>query len=113
MSRSSRMALRASPTACRIDLTQSRQGTKMPPIIWHDLREPTHPSSEAEPRSLVSISLRRSRAVGLTEWRAGLLPHDKFEAIQEMRASGCRVAMVGDGVNDASALAIADVGFAM
>jgi hypothetical protein len=35
----------------------------MPPIIWHDLREPTHPSSEAEPRSLVSISLRRSRAV--------------------------------------------------
>jgi GxxExxY protein len=36
MSRSSRMALRASPTACRIDLTQSRQGTKMPPIIWHD-----------------------------------------------------------------------------
>jgi cation-transporting P-type ATPase C len=52
-------------------------------------------------------------SVGVTEWRARLLPQDKFEAIQEMRASGCRVAMVGDGVNDASALAIADVGFAM
>jgi cation-transporting P-type ATPase C len=51
--------------------------------------------------------------VGVTEWRARLLPEDKFDAIREMRASGRRVAMVGDGVNDASALAIADVGFAM
>ena len=52
-------------------------------------------------------------SVGVTEWRARLLPHDKFEAIRAMRASGRRVAMVGDGVNDAPALAIADVGFAM
>ena len=51
--------------------------------------------------------------VGVTEWRARLLPEDKFDAIQAMRASGRRVAMVGDGVNDASALAVADVGFAM
>jgi manganese/zinc-transporting P-type ATPase C len=52
-------------------------------------------------------------SVGVTEWRSRLLPEDKFEAIQQMRALGRRVAMVGDGVNDASALAIADVGFAM
>jgi manganese/zinc-transporting P-type ATPase C len=52
-------------------------------------------------------------SVGVTEWRSRLMPEDKFEAIQQMRASGRRVAMVGDGVNDASALAIADVGFAM
>ncbi len=52
-------------------------------------------------------------SVGVTEWRARLLPDDKFELIRDMRASGRRVAMVGDGVNDASALAIADVGFAM
>jgi cation-transporting P-type ATPase C len=51
--------------------------------------------------------------VGVTEWKARLLPEDKFEAIRQLRASGRRVAMVGDGVNDASALAIADVGFAM
>jgi manganese/zinc-transporting P-type ATPase C len=51
--------------------------------------------------------------VGVTEWLAKLLPEDKFEFIRKMRASGRRVAMVGDGVNDASALAIADVGFAM
>jgi cation-transporting P-type ATPase C len=52
-------------------------------------------------------------SVGVTDWRARLLPEDKFEAIRAMRASGRRVAMVGDGVNDASALAVADVGFAM
>jgi cation-transporting P-type ATPase C len=52
-------------------------------------------------------------SLGLTEWKARMLPDDKFDAIRTMRASGRRVAMVGDGVNDASALAIADVGFAM
>jgi cation-transporting P-type ATPase C len=52
-------------------------------------------------------------SVGVTEWQARLLPEDKFEAIRTMRASGRRVAMVGDGVNDASALAVANVGFAM
>jgi cation-transporting P-type ATPase C len=52
-------------------------------------------------------------SVGVTEWRARLLPEGKFEAIRAMRASGRRVAMVGDGINDASALAVADVGFAM
>lgn len=52
-------------------------------------------------------------SVGVTEWRARLLPDDKFEVIRNMRAAGRRVAMVGDGINDASALAIADVGFAM
>jgi cation-transporting P-type ATPase C len=52
-------------------------------------------------------------SVGVTEWQSRLLPEDKFEAIRTMRASGRRVAMVGDGVNDAAALAVADVGFAM
>ena len=52
-------------------------------------------------------------SVGLTEWQARLLPEDKFHAIQGMRSAGRRVGMVGDGVNDASALAVANVGFAM
>jgi cation-transporting P-type ATPase C len=60
-----------------------------------------------------SVARHVANAVGVTEWRARLLPEDKFEAIQTMRASGRRVAMVGDGINDASALAAADVGFAM
>jgi manganese/zinc-transporting P-type ATPase C len=62
---------------------------------------------------LAGVAEHVASSVGVTEWRARLLPDDKFEAIREMRAAGHRVAMVGDGVNDASALVIADVGFAM
>jgi len=62
---------------------------------------------------LDGVAERVAVSVGVTEWRARMLPDDKFEVIRRLRASGRRVAMVGDGVNDASALAIADVGFAM
>ena len=52
-------------------------------------------------------------AVGLSEWRSRLLPEQKFERIRELKSEGLNVAMVGDGINDAPALALADVGFAM
>lgn len=51
--------------------------------------------------------------LGLDEVRAGLSPEDKVAAIQELRAGGRKVAMVGDGVNDAPCLAAADVSVAM
>jgi len=54
-----------------------------------------------------------ARELGLDEVRAGLSPEDKVAAIQELRADGRRVAMVGDGVNDAPSLAAADVSVAM
>jgi cation-transporting P-type ATPase C len=54
-----------------------------------------------------------ARAVGIDEWRSRMLPDQKFDEIRELRASGHTVAMVGDGINDAPALALADVGIAM
>ncbi|WNV76955.1 heavy metal translocating P-type ATPase [Geodermatophilus sp. DSM 44513] len=52
-------------------------------------------------------------AVGLREVHAGLLPQGKVDAVRALQAGGRRVLLVGDGVNDAPALATADVGVAM
>jgi Cd2+/Zn2+-exporting ATPase len=54
-----------------------------------------------------------AREIGIDEVRAGLTPEGKVEAIQNLREGGLRVAMVGDGVNDAPCLAAADVSVAM
>jgi Cd2+/Zn2+-exporting ATPase len=54
-----------------------------------------------------------ARQVGLTDFRANLLPEQKLAAIQALAAQYGRVAMIGDGVNDAPALAQASVGIAM
>ena len=54
-----------------------------------------------------------ARAVGIADWRAGLLPEDKTAAISALRREHGTAAMVGDGVNDAPSMAVADVGVAM
>ena len=61
------------------------------------------------PRTAAAIG----RQVGIDEVVAGVLPEGKVEAVERFRAKGELVAMAGDGINDAPALAAADVGFAM
>ncbi|MFE9250065.1 heavy metal translocating P-type ATPase [Streptomyces sp. NPDC007088] len=54
-----------------------------------------------------------AREVGIEEVVADVLPEDKVEVVRRLRSEGRTVAMVGDGVNDAAALATADLGLAM
>ena len=56
---------------------------------------------------------RVAAEVGIDRVHSGLLPEQKVDEIERLRAGGSRVAMVGDGVNDAAALATADLGIAM
>jgi Cu+-exporting ATPase len=91
------------------------------------IADPVKPSAEAALRALRGDGLRvvmltgdnltTARAVaaklGIEEIEAGVLPERKSEVVQRLRAQGRNVAMVGDGVNDAPALAAADIGVAM
>ena len=56
---------------------------------------------------------RIAAEVGIRRWKAGVLPQEKAEEIERLRGEGRKVGMAGDGVNDAPALAKADVSFAL
>ena len=92
------------------------------------IADQVRPAAPAALRALHEAGIRRTimlsgdnegtaRAVagqlGVDEYRAELLPEDKVRIVRELEARGSRVAFVGDGVNDAPALAAATVGVAM
>lgn len=91
------------------------------------IADPLRPSTPAaiarliekgvRPVMLTGDNPRTARAIarqaGIEEFQAGILPEGKVRAVLELKQKGVQVGMVGDGINDAPALAAADVSFAM
>lgn len=61
----------------------------------------------------IEACIRIAREAGIEKVKGELMPHEKAEEIKKLKGEGKTVAMVGDGINDAPALAVADIGIAM
>ncbi|MCL4559826.1 MAG: cadmium-translocating P-type ATPase [Chloroflexi bacterium] len=109
----------------RTTMTVSRNGVYLGVLALSDVPRPAVAKVLSRLRNLgiqrlvmltgdnPEVAGRIGQAVGVTEVKASLLPEDKLGAIQNLQKEYGAVAMIGDGVNDAPALATATVGIAM
>jgi Cd2+/Zn2+-exporting ATPase len=97
-------------------------------IGWVGLQDKSRPEAKAAVSELFKVGIRRvtmltgdraevankiSAELGCTDYKAKCLPQDKLAVVKQIRADGHIVAVVGDGINDAPALAAGDLGIAM
>ncbi|MFC8425626.1 heavy metal translocating P-type ATPase [Streptomyces sp. NPDC057236] len=103
----------------------TRDGTPVGTLALTDRLRPDAPAATSALTALtgtaptlltgdnIHAAARVATATGLTDIRAGLLPEDKVNAVRDLQTAGRKVLFVGDGVNDAPALAAAHAGIAM
>ena len=90
------------------DQTRPEAQEALSELLGADIRRIAMVSGDREP-----VAARVAREIGCEEVVAECLPQNKVEYVHKMKAKGYRVAVVGDGVNDAPALAAGDLGVAM
>ncbi|MGA1979288.1 MAG: cation-translocating P-type ATPase [Sedimentisphaerales bacterium] len=97
-------------------------------IGWIGLQDKTRPEARQAVKELLDIGIKRitmltgdrdevanrvAAELGCTDFKANCLPQDKLSIVEQIKADGHTVAVVGDGINDAPALAAGDLGIAM
>jgi len=97
-------------------------------IGWIGLQDKTRPEARQAVRELLDIGIKRATMLtgdreevanrvaaelGCTDFKAHCLPQDKLSIVEQIRSDGHTVVVVGDGINDAPALAAGDLGIAM
>ncbi len=97
-------------------------------VGWIGLQDKTRPEAKHAVEKLLSIGIKRvtmltgdrdevanrvAAELGCTDFKAHCLPHDKLSIVEQIKKDGHTVVVVGDGINDAPALAAGDLGIAM
>lgn len=121
------IALPGNVEAAKAGVTRLWMAVDGKPAAYFDARDALRPEAASAMAALRQAGLRVlmltgdsaeaaapiAEQAGITEVEAGLDPAGKLKRIREMQKAGLRIAMVGDGINDAAALAQADAGIAM